>query len=427
MTLRRLARGLVGLVVHNWPLKLAALVLACLLYVGLIATQGSNTYPGPIPVTAANIPTGMVVTNQLRPLDEVRYIAPADLGRLTADDFHAIVDLSNLQATGTSQGVRVTVTATDPRVTILEVRPRTVSVVLDQDVSATVPVNVVRGVAPPGVDVGTTTYTPQQVQVSGPSTAVKRVVAIRVDVALDPNGLDFDQEVQGTPVDASGTQVTGVTLAPRTIHVTIPLYKNKQSRNVPVNPVLTGEPAPGFRVSSVDVTPLTVTLEGEADVLAKLTTADTAPVQIFGATRTVTQVVTFALPTGVTPLSASTVQVTVQIAPVTETRTLTAGLRLDGTDPTMAYDLSVQSTLLTVYGSSADLDLLASTPITVGLDVSGMGAGKHLVTVVPSLPSGVTVVTISPSTVTVTITAPTPSTSSSPSPSGSPSPTPLPS
>jgi YbbR domain-containing protein len=367
----------------------------------------------------------MVVTNQLRPIDEVRYIAPADLGRLTADDFHATVDLANLQATGTAQGVRVTVTATDPRVTILEVRPRTVSVVLDQDVSATVPVNVVRGAAPPGVDVGTTTYNPEQVTVGGPSVAVKRVVSIRVDVALDPNGLDYDQEVQGTPVDASGTQVTGVTLSPRTIHVTIPLYKNKQSRNVPVNPVLTGEPAPGFRVASVDVTPLAVTLEGEADTLAQLATADTAPVQIFGATRTVTQVVAFALPTGVTPLGASTVQVTVAIVPVTETRTFTAGLRLDGTDPALVYDLSVPSTLLTVYGSSAALDLLAASPITVGLDVSGMGAGKHQATVVPSLPSGVTIVNLSPPTVAITITAPTPS-DALPS-AGGPSPTPSPS
>jgi YbbR domain-containing protein len=429
MTLRRLARRLVGAIVHNWPLKLAALVLATLLYIGLVATQGSATYPGPIPVTAVNVPTGTIVTNQLRTIDEVRYIAPADLGRLTADDFHATVDLSNLQATGTPQSVRVVVTVSDPRVTILEVRPRTITVVLDQEVSNSVPVTVVRSTAPPGIEVGDTTYTPQMVKITGPSTAVKRAVSVRVDVSLDPNGLDYDQEVQGTPVDASGAQVSGVTLDPRTVHVTIPLYKNKQSRNVPINPVLTGEPAPGFRVSGVDVTPLTVTLEGEADTLAKLGAADTAPVAIFGATRNITATVAFSLPTGVTPLSAATVQVVVRISPVTETRTFTAGLRLDGTDPALTYDLATQSVLLTVYGSTADLDLLGSNAITVGIDVSGMGPGRHQVTVVPTLPSGVSVVTIAPQTVTVVITAPSPSPSSSDAPpSGDvPSPTPAPS
>jgi YbbR domain-containing protein len=426
MTAGRLVRRALGAIVHNWPLKVAALVLATLLYVGLVATQGSNTYPGPIPVLADHVPTGTIVTNQLRPLDEVRYIAPADLGRLTANDFHATVDLSNLQPTGTAQSVRVSVTPSDPRVTILEVRPRTITVVLDQQVSIQVPVDVVPGATPPGVDVGTTTYTPQQVTVIGPSTAVKRVVSVRVDVALDPGGLDYDQDVQGTPVDASGAQVTGVELSPRTVHVTIPLYTNKQSRSVPVNPVLSGEPAPGFRVAGVDVLPLAVTLEGDADQLAKLSSADTAPVAIYGATRNVTQSVAFALPTGVTALGATSVQVTVRVEAVTDTRTLTAGLRLDGSDPALTYDVSVQSVLLTVYGSTADLDRLGSAAITVGLDVSGMGPGRHQVTVVPSLPSGVTLVTIVPPAVTVTITAPSPSPSDG-VPSGSPLPTPSPS
>jgi len=427
MSARRIARRLLGAIVHNWPLKLAAIVLASLLYVGLVATQDSSTFPGPIPVTWVNKPDATIVTNQLKTVDEVRYIAPADLGRLTADDFKATVDLSNVPATGTATSVRVSVVAVDPRVTILDVRPRSIPVVLDKEVSLTVPVTVVKGASPPGVDVGDTSYTPQQVTVTGPSTAVKKVVSVRVDVALDPGGINYDQEVQGTPVDANGAQVIGVELAPRTVHVTIPLYKNKQSRSVPVNPVLTGQPAPGFRVAGVDVTPLTVTLEGEANALATLTAADTAPVPIYGATRNVTQDVAFSLPTGVTPLGAATVKVTVRIEAVTDTRTFTAGLRLDGGDPTLTYDVSVQSVLLTVFGSTADLDRLGSTAITVGLDVSGMGPGIHQVTVVPSLPSGVTVVTINPAAVTITITAPSPVPSGGVPSGGVPSPTPSPS
>ncbi|HEY4753152.1 MAG TPA: CdaR family protein, partial [Candidatus Limnocylindrales bacterium] len=82
----------------------------------------------------------------------------------------------------------------------------------------------------------------------------------------------------------------------------------------------------------------------------------------------------------------------------------------DGANPALQYSLSVDSVLLTVYGSTADLDRLSSTAITVGLDVSGLTPGKHELNVIPSLPSGVSVVAINPSTVTVTITAlPTPS------------------
>ncbi len=405
MSVRRPARRVVGLLVHNWPLKVGAVVLASLLYVGLVAMQDSRTFAGPIPVLAVNVPTDTMVTNQLRALDDIRYVAPADLGRLTADDFLATVDLANLPASGTSVGVHVSVVAVDSRITVVDVSPRTIQVVLDRKVSAAVPVVVVRGAAPPGVEVGDTAYTPQQVTVVGPSMAVSRVVSVQVNVEFDPGGLDYDQEAQGVAMDASGAPVTGVELSPRTIHVTIPLYKNKQSRTLPVNPVLAGDPAPGFRVSGVVVAPLSVTLGGDAAQLAKLTAADTASVPIYGATRDVTQTVAYSLPLGITPIGAGTVQVTVQIQPVTETRTFTAGLRLDGGDTSLQYQPAVQSVLLTLFGSMADLDRLGSTAITVGLDVSGLGPGAHSLTVVPVLPAGVSVVSIDPPVVTVTVVA----------------------
>lgn len=427
MRIRRLGRGLVGAVVHNWPLKLAAIVLATLLYVGLIATQDSATFPGPIQVIPMNVPAKTVVTNQQLPsIDEVRYIAPADLGRLTASDFVATVDLSGLQPTGVPTSVRVIVTPTDQRVTILDFRPRTIQVTLDQEVSAQVPVTVNRGPAPAGSAAGPTVYSPQQVTVTGPSTAVKKVVGVRVDVQLD-SPIDFDRELQGTAVDASGQPVTGVTLVPRTIHVTIPIITNKQSRTVPINVVFTGTPAPGFRLASVDTSPLAVTLGGDIDQLAALTTADTAPISIDGATRDVVQKVALALPAGVTALDTTMVSVTAHIQPVTETRTYTAGLRLDGGDPNYEYALSTQSVLLTVFGSSADLDRLGSAAITVGIDVSGMTPGRHQVSVVPTLSSAVTVVSIEPTTVTVTVVAPPSAAPSVVPPSEPPTPNPSPS
>jgi YbbR domain-containing protein len=425
MNIRRAARRGFGFVFHDWPLKLGAVALAALLYVGLVATQDSTVYPGSIPVLALHVPSLTVVTNQLRQVDQIRYIAPADLGRLTADDFRATVDLTNVPATGSATSVRVNVEASDPRVTILDFRPRTIQVVLDQSITATVPVTVVRSAAPAGVDVGDTVYTPQQVQVLGPSTAVKRVVAVVVNVTLDPGGLDFDREVDGTPEDASGAPVTGVELLPRTIHVTIPLFTNKQSRSVPVNAVLTGTPAPGFKVSGIDVSPLVVSVEGDADQLAKLIEADTAPVAVFGATRDVTGIVTLALPSGIVPLGATTVTVTVHVTAVTETRTFIGGFRLDGQDPALIYAIPSGSVILTLFGSTADLDRIASAPIVVSIDVAGLSPGTHKVTVVPSLPSGVTVVTIAPASVTVTVTTPAtptpPTTASPPPPDASPS------
>ena len=409
-------RRAVRFVVHNWPLKLAAIALATLLYAGLVASQDSITFPGPVPVTAINKPPGTEVTNNLRDIDQIRYIAPVDVPRQRADDFEATVDLTNVKADGQPVNVRVAVRAIDPRVTILDSQPRTIQVVLDQVTTKQVPVEVDQGAAPPGIDVGETTFTPAEVSVTGPATAVSKVVAAHVNVALSPEGIDFDRNVSPTPVDDAGAAVTGVELDPRTVHVTIPLFSNRESRTLPVDPVVTGTPAQGFRIASVTVDPLVVSVEGDADQLAALTQVETDPVPVSGATRDVSLRVDLALPPGVVAVHAGQVRVTVRIEVITDTRTYSAGIRLDGREPGLEYALSASQVQLTLFGPVADLDRLGAGPIVVAVNVAGLGAGTHELPVVPSLPSTVTLVEVAPATVTVTVTEPVAQASIQPSP-----------
>lgn len=422
MTLGGSARRALAFVVHNWPLKLAALVVATLLYAGFVVSRDSNVYPGPIPVSLANQPSGTVVTNDLRDVEQVRYIAPSDLGRLTAEDFRATIDLANVTADGNPVSVRVSVVAVDPRVTILEFRPQSIQVVLDQSIPKLVEVVVDRGSPPDGLDIGDESVVPASVTVTGPSVAVNRVVAARASAPIDGSGIDVDREVEVDAIDAAGEIVTGVDIAPRTVHVTIPIFTNKESRTLPVNPMVTGTPAAGFRIARIEFDPLVVPVEGDGDQLAGLVRVDTEPVAVFGATSDVEQTVLLALPPGVLPLGTTSVKVTVRIEPVTETRTFRAGLRLDGVRPGYRYAAALDPILLTLFGSVVDLDVLGSAPLVIGLNVAALGPGTHEVPVVPSVPSGVTVAALSVETVTVTVEAP-PSPSPSPVPE-SPSPSP---
>jgi YbbR domain-containing protein len=412
--LRRLRRG----IVHNWPLKLAAIVLATFLYAGLVASQDSSTYPGPVTVLPVNQPADTVITNQLKDIEQIRYLAPADAGRLQAEDFKATVDLANAKADGQAANYRVTVAAVDPRVTILDFRPRSIQVVLDVSASKTFDVTVDTGTPPVGLEIGEITVDPPEVTVSGPSASVNRVAVVKVVAGIDSSGIDIDRDFQPRAVDASGELVSGVELDPPTVHVTIPVYTDKETRTLPVNPLVTGSPAAGFRVAAVEVEPLVTQVEGDGEQLSDLTAADTMPVSIAGATRSVTTEVALALPAGVTS-STATVKVVVSIEPVTETRSFVAGLQLFGQKPGFTYDTSPLTVLLTLFGSTADLDTLGSAPIVVALNVADLEPGTHRVTVIPTLPSGVTVAAISPESVTVTVEA-------IPSPSPVPTPTPTP-
>ena len=437
MNARRAAGRLGRLIVHNWPLKLAAVILATLLYAGLVASQDSNTFPGLVKVTPINQPPGTVITNTIRDVDQIRYIAPAELGPLRAEDFRATVDLSGLKADGNPVSLRVNVTAFNPQVTILEVRPRNVQVVLDQKVSKQVQVVVVTSDPPDGITIGEVKVDPDMVAITGSSASVNRVVSARVSITVDASQLNIVRDVQPDLVDEAGSVITGVDMDPPLVHVEVPVYTNLSNRSVPVNPVVTGVPAAGFRVASIEVDPLTVTVEGDQDQLRALVSADTAPVPVSGATRDVTAEVAFSLPTGVSVVGTATATVTVRIEAVTETRTFQAGIRIDGRDPALQYEASETEVLLTLFGSTADLDRLGASSIVISINVAGLEPGTNEVAVVPSLPSAITVAAISPESITVTVTVrptptppPTPEPSSEPSlepsPSAEPTPTPAP-
>jgi len=286
-------------------------------------------------------------------------------------------------------------------------------------VRQTVPVDVVLGPIPVGADVGETSVTPKEVTVFGPSTIVSKVDHVRADVVIQPSGIDVDQDIILIAVDSLGNAVSPVEVQPRTAHVQIPVFTDRKSKTLPVSPVITGTPAAGFEVSGVTVTPLSATVEGDADQLAKIDKLDTLPVSVTGASSDFSSDIGLDLPTGIVPLSDATVRVSVTLRPVTGTRTIDAGLRLLHTRTDLTYEVSVDRVLVTIGGSIADLDRLQGSFLAMDLDVGDLVPGSSEVQVTASLATGLTLVSVSPATVTVTVTGPpSPSPSASPSPGG---------
>ena len=122
---------------------------------------------------------------------------------------------------------------------------------------------------------------------SGPDSVVKYVVAAQADVTIDPHGLSVDRDVPLIPVDNLGKALSPVRVDPPTVHVTIPVFPNAQTKTLPVNPNVVGTPPTGYVVESVTVDPVTVSVKGDASVLATVTKADTAPISVGAATGTI--------------------------------------------------------------------------------------------------------------------------------------------
>jgi YbbR domain-containing protein len=406
----------VRFLVRNWPLKAAAVVFATLLYGMLVVSQNERTINVSVPVSAVNQPSGTVLLSNLDSVTQVKFFAPQDTGPLDSSSFRATVDLTNVDPKVGRVLVPVHVQAIDDRIQVLEVRPSRINIDVDQLATRTVSVVVSKGPTPSGLDVRAPELSSQTVTLKGPATEVRRVDRAEARIQLDPGGIDFDRDVELIPVDALGNEVAPVEVEPATVRVRVAVFTDRRTRSLPVHPNVTGTPAAGFEVATVAVQPLVLTVEGDADQLASLSSVDTAAVSVAGATGNVSTTVGVELPTGVLPLGGNSVRVTIGIRQVTATRTFSAGILLTGARADRVYNLSTDHVLVTLGGSIADLDGLEGRAFSVQAPVGGLDSGRHEVAVTANLPAGLTLVSATPPSVIVTVALP----SSSPAASAAP-------
>ena len=223
-----------------------------------------------------------------------------------------------------------------------------------------VPVKVEHG-ARRRADLGDDDVDPRRSPCRAPASVVAKVVAVRADVTIQPAGSTSTRTSSSSPSTSSATRSARSTSTPPTARVTIPVFSDRQSRTLPVNPVITGTPAAGFEIESVVVDPQRRPRRRATPTqLAELTQVDTdADPDDRRVRRRDGRRSALALPTGVVAVGDGPVTVTITIRPVTATRTFNAGLRLVGAEHDLTYALSIDRVLVTIGGSTADLDRLS--------------------------------------------------------------------
>lgn len=408
-------------VVHNWPLKVAAIALATLLYGGLVLSQTTAELTTPVPIKFSNAPAEVVVLSNPGSVTRIRYVAPPDLGiRIDATTFTASVDVGTVDPTGGPQLVRVVVESIDPRIQVLSAEPEAIPITVDRVGSKQVPVVAELLPLPSGLDAGEPVVEQATATVSGPRSIVDTIAEVQAQVAVDASGIDVNQLVTLVAIDDKG-QVLGpaarVEIDPPQVRVRVAVFTDRRSKTIPVSPTVIGTPAAGFEIESIEVAPAVVSVEGDANDLAGLDHADTAPVSVAGASSELVQTVGLSLPEGVVALGGSSVQVTVHLRSITATRTFEAGLVLVGARSDRSYRLSTDRVLVTIGGSLADLDRLSGTDLALTVDVTGLADGTHPVAVSANLQTGLALVGATPNPIEVTVTAPPPPASPNPGPS----------
>lgn len=397
---------LARIVFGHWPLKLTALGLATLLYMGVAISESTRSWTGPVVIEVLNAPSGGALLDGPGVVDRIEFRAPDDIAdALTNDSFRASIDLSAVEPRvgATTLEVPVDVFPVDPRVRVVDYEPPGVTVRVDRVLSRVLPVDVDHGPLPEGIDLGPMSVEPAMATISGASSRLQNVRTVEGHIVVDASGINIDQDVALEALDEVGAIVSGVSIEPAMARVQADVARQLAYATLPVIPVLEGSPEQGKRVDNVSVLPATVTISGENPDVRQLASIETEPVDISGGTTEVVAEVGLSLPPDMSVAGEARVTVLVTFTDARASRAYEVGTALTGTQPGYTYRVAEPSVSVIVAGPVDRLDELMVEDMTVELPVGGLEVGDNAVMPIVRIPPGTSVVSVTPETVRVTV------------------------
>ena len=398
---------------RNWHLKLSAVLLATVLYTGLVFSGSFSDADIQVRVDQENASRDSYVLTGDLGFVTVNYRVSNDVaGRIVADSFQASVDLSDydMERSPQPQQLPIEVRTDLDGVQILSWEPREARVEIDSIEVRSVPVEVDMGEVPDGLRTGDPVLSDDEVEIRGPGSVVDQVDRAKAFVAIPASGIDFNEPVIVQPVDVRGQPVGigQVDVDPETVSVQIDVEPVETTATVIVRPRIEGIPAPGFALVAQSPDPQAVTLRGLPEVLAEITEVVTAPISIDGLAEGQAVEVELELPADVRLADGtdSTVVVTVSIEPSVSSRTFRVGVVCENAGDNACL-VGLEQVSVTLSGPGEPISALTAAALTPVVDAGGLDPGSHnLIPALPALPQGVELLSIDPATIPVTIVAP---------------------
>jgi YbbR domain-containing protein len=333
------------------------------------------------------------------------------------------VDLSGLPAGEHEVEVKSSVNASPVR--YIGTDPETIHLTLEPLLQRTLPVQpVVTGGLPFGYQKEEPSIEPVQVTISGPQSQVNRVSLARVLLDISGASESINQSYSVEVLDENGAPVPNVEVTPAEVEVSLPIRLLGGFKNAAVKVVTKGQVADGYRLTSISVSPPTVTLfSDDPDLIDQIPGyVETLPVDLSNISDDVEISTGLNLPENVTLVREPSVLVQVGVAALEGSLTLTVPVEAVGLPPELQAVISPASVDVIISGPLNILDQLSPANFRVIVDLTDLPPGVYQRQVVVDLqPDDVRVQTTLPESVEVTIDlAPTPT------PRGTPPPTELP-
>jgi len=413
--------------------KILALVLAVVMWAGLISQDSSlvreKTFVDvPVSITGAETLQryGYIVTSDLDK-DPITVRMKVDVPQLeynavTSSNYNPRIELNRIRSAG-KQTVNIATTSTSSFGAVTEIVPSTVELTVEEYVTRyRIPLTIAQtGELPEGYFLDNVRLDPTMVAVSGPKSLVNKVN--RAAVTLDKSLLPAQEgasamalplklmDSKGREIASSQVSVTSESVLLDSIVVSYEMYPTQQITLSGIG-MTQGEPAEGYEVKKVTVSPNTIRLAAPEETLQALdleTLFLDQAVKLEGKTESFTQSVKVRKPSGAADLSPESVTVAVEIGPVITEREFT-NLKVSLTDVPEGFKAQAdgQRATVKVNGPLLWLNKIKNSQITLWADLSDLEAGEHQVPIQCEIADaeGVSYVfKMEPAQVNVTLTA----------------------
>ncbi len=369
----------------------------------------TRTLPNSIPIEFVGQDPGLVIKGDVPRQIQLTLRAPSSVwDKLTSqkDAVHALVDLSGLGAGTHRLNVQVQVGVRPVR--IISFSPEQLDLTLEALVTQSFPVVLsLTGTPAISYQAGDATLDPTEVIVSGPESLMKQVASVGVTLDLTDLRQNVNALLSLQALDSQGLPVSGLTLHPDSVQLSLPITQRGGYRDLAVKVVTIGRPATGYRLTNIAPIPPVVTVfSSNFDQISALPGyVETAPLDLNGASADIETHLTLNLPLGVTLVGEQNVLVQVGISAIQSSLTLTnRPVEVINLATGLQAPTSPKNVDVILSGPLPVLDKLVPADVHVIVDAKGLTPGTyHLTPTVQMVIEGVTVESIMPVTVEVVI------------------------
>ena len=372
--LTMLLDGLKRIFIHNWPTKLLALLLAIILWGGLITQDPTLTREKHFSSVSVSVSgeesvkrNGFIVTSDLTSLlGDVSLTADVpqmQYANAKATNYNVRIDLSRISAAG-KQEIRILSTNSSTYGTVSSIQPSTVTIDVEEYITRfRIPVSVQTvGSAPEGYYAGAATLDPPTVTISGPKSMVDKIV--RAEVVLELNNLPQREgtirkalaytllDENNNAIESDLLEVTSESVLLDSVIVEQTMYAMK-TLELSQTGLIQGTPKEGYEIKKISMTPENITVAGWSSVRLS-----SVPELKY--------------------VSATYVNVTIEIGPVLKSKSFTnLPIQIEGLEAGYNASMSRVNASVMITAPQNWLNALQSRDIRLVCDASGLAPGTY--------------------------------------------------